>query len=55
MTLLKLDYIDIAEIRRDVDHLLCDIHLAFVVAADFGNDFGTGCFHKLVMIFAIGR
>jgi hypothetical protein len=47
MALLELYHVNFAEIRSDVDHLLGDVHIAFVVAADLGNDFGTGCIHKL--------
>jgi hypothetical protein len=46
MTLLEFDHIDFAEVGSDMDHLFGDIHVAFVVAADFGDDFRAGCIHK---------
>jgi hypothetical protein len=45
MTLLEFDHIDFAEVGSDMDHLFGDIHVAFVIAADFGDNFGC-TFHN---------
>jgi hypothetical protein len=38
-----------------MDHFFGDRHVAFVVAADFGNDFRAGCIHKsFVELWTIG-
>jgi hypothetical protein len=38
-----------------MDHFFGDRHVAFVVAADFGDDFRAFCFHKFEWLMSAPR